>query len=324
MEWMANRRLREAEKRRSKQRTEAPKRSSKSLRNLEEAVVAVPVNTRRKIEKALKSYEKERDREVELLHKEIQLYRTLSTAGITAVTFAHESSGNPIKVISQSVEAIARRSKKNMGVGYKELLIRPIQSIRKALKSLSVLGTATLKLVAHEKRRVSRVALHEKVRDVLGIFDPFIQGREVTIQMDIGDGNPYLRGSEAAVESIITNLLNNSLAAFEDAGTQNRVVKLSTSVSNGKWKLIVEDSGPGIRDITKAEIWLPGRTTRRNGTGLGLTIVRDAVKDLGGDVDVLENGELGGAVIIVELPILELRIANSGKRDQSSLNCGRR
>ena len=38
--------------------------------------------------------------------------------------------------------------------------------------------------------------------------------------------------------------------------------------------------------------------------GLGLTIVRDAVKDLGGNVDAVENGRHGGAVILLDLPIL--------------------
>ena len=117
-------------------------------------------------------------------------------------------------------------------------------------------------------------------------------------------GSPYLRGSEAAIESIIINLLTNCLAAFEADGTRERIVRLSTVVSNDRWRLTVEDSGPGIEGIRRADIWLPGRTTRKNGTGLGLTIVRDAVKDLGGDVDALEKGTLGGAAITVELPIL--------------------
>ncbi len=49
---------------------------------------------------------------------------------------------------------------------------------------------------------------------------------------------------------------------------------------------------------------LPGQTTRPNGTGLGLTIIKDAVVDLGWNVQAVEQGELGGAEFIVELPIL--------------------
>ena len=304
MEWMADRRMKEAEKRRIRKRLAAPKRTSKAKRIVKDAIADVPVETRKKIENAFESYETSRDREVNLLQKEIQLYRTLSTAGITAATFAHESSGNPIKVISQSIDAIARRSKKQLGEAYETMLRHPVDGIRRAVKSLSVLGTATLKLIDHEKRRVSRVDLYDLVQDVLKTYDPFLKGRDVKTQIELGIGKPYLRGSEAAIESIITNLLNNSLAAFEAEGTLDRIIRISTIVSRDRWRLTVEDNGPGIEDIKRTDIWLPGRTTRKNGTGLGLTIVRDAAKDLGGDVDAVEKGDLGGAVITVELPIL--------------------
>ena len=304
MEWMADRRMEEAEKRRSRERVAAPKRAGKAKRSMEVAIASAPVDTRKAIENAFASYESSRDREVDLLQKEIQLYRTLSTAGITAATFAHESSGNPIKVISQSIDAIARRAEKQLGEEYDTSLRRPVDGIRRAVKSLSVLGTATLKLVDHEKRRVSRVDLYELVQDLLNTYDPFLQGRDVKTQMELGVGRPYLRGSEAAIESIVTNLLNNCLAAFEAGGTRDRILRISTVVSHNRWRLKVEDNGPGIQGIRKADIWLPGRTTRKNGTGLGLTIVRDAAKDLGGDVAAIERGELGGAVITVELPIL--------------------
>ena len=117
-------------------------------------------------------------------------------------------------------------------------------------------------------------------------------------------GSPYVRGSRAAVESIVTNLLNNSLTAFESAGTMERRTELTTAVEDGRWRLTAADNGPGIVGIRKRDIWLPGRTTRKNGTGLGLTIVRDAVRDLDGEVDAREHGELGGADIVVQVPIL--------------------
>ena len=304
MEWMADRRMEQAEKRRSRQRVAAPKRASKAKRSAEDAIASAPVEARREIMKAFASYESSRDREANLLQKEIQLYRTLSTAGITAATFAHESSGNPIKVISQAIDAIARRAKTLPGDAYDKSLRPPIDGIKRAVKSLSVLGAATLKLIDHEKRRVSRVDLHKLVEEVLDTYNPFLQGRDVHTQIDLEVASPYLRGSEAAVESIVTNLLNNCLAAFEAGGTHDRIIRISTVVSRDRWSLTIEDNGPGIEGITKAAIWLPGRTTRKNGTGLGLTIVRDAVKDLGGAVDAVEKGKFGGARITVELPIL--------------------
>ena len=304
MEWMASRRMQEAERRRVRERAAVPDHVETAKRRVKAAMDAVPAEARTAVSKAFDSYESSRDREAGLLRKEVQLYRTLSTAGITAAVFAHESSANPIKVITQSIDAIARRVKKRIGDAYDETVGPPVEGIRRAMQSLSVLGAATLRLIDHDKRRTSRVDLHKVVADVLDTYCPFLQGRDVKVRTALVPGEPYLRGSEAAIESIIVNLLANCLNAFEAEGTLHRLIKLSTNVADGRWKLTVEDNGPGIRDIRKGDIWLPGRTTRRNGTGLGLTIVRDAVRDLGGTVDAVECGALGGAAIVVELPIL--------------------
>lgn len=304
LDWMARRRLDEAERRRAQERVAAPIRSGESELELSRAIKSSPPRIRGRLETAFERYEATHKREVESLHREVQLYRTLSTAGITAVTFAHESSGSSVKVISQSLGTVARRARGRMGTAYDELLREPVQRIRRAVRNLAALGAATLRLVAHEKRRLSRIDLHGLVAAVLDNYKPFLTARDVRMKVELASSAPYLRGSEAAIESIVTNLLTNSVAAFEENATRNRTIRVRSDVADRIWTLTVEDNGPGIHGISKREIWLPGRTTRRDGTGLGLTIVRDAVRDLGGHVDAFESGELGGAVLVVELPVL--------------------
>ena len=304
MDWMATRRLEVAEKRRATQRGAVSRTARRSRRAMETVIEDLPPSERDPVEAAFADYERSRDREAATLHKEIQLYRTLSTAGITAATFAHESRGNPIKVIGQSTDALARRGKKVLGDKYRDHFQRPVNGIRRAIRSLAVLGNATLKLLDHDKRRLSRVDLHDVVQGVLETFAPFLDGSSVATDVCLCAGTPYIRGSKAAVESIVTNLLNNSLSAFESDGTMERIIRIATAIDDRQWRLVVSDNGPGIVNIRKRDIWLPGRTTRKNGTGLGLTIVRDAVRDLGGEVDAREYGDLGGAEIIVQLPLL--------------------
>ena len=65
------------------------------------------------------------------------------------------------------------------------------------------------------------------------------------------------------------------------------------------------DNGPGIQKDLGDSIWLPGVTVDEDGTGIGLTIVRDMASDLGGRVLALPCGELGGAEFIVELPCVK-------------------
>lgn len=304
LEWMAKRRLDEAEKRRTKARTEAPAKTAESKKQLDAAIEKLPRAAKEPVKKAVNNAWNAVGKEMHQYQQEIQLYRTLSTVGITSAIFAHESSGSPIKVISQSIGTIERRAKTLLGKEYDAKLAQPVQGISIAVKGLAVLGNATLKLLDHEKRRIGRVDVHRVIENVLATFQPFLAGRSVQARKIFCEGSPYLRGSEAAVESVVTNLLNNSIAAFECSEKSHRMIEITTVTSGSTLRITIADSGPGIDGISLREIWLPGRTTRKNGTGLGLTIVRDTVKDLGGNVDAIETSALGGAEIIVELPII--------------------
>lgn len=304
LDWMARRRMEVALKRRARDKERRPKVVSRTKNALDQVVAKLPEGNQPAIKRALDQYIHSRDREVTELKQDVQLYRTLSTAGITAATFAHESHGSPIKVIATSIKAIERRGRRELGAKYDETLKEPVESIAAASESIAVLGSATLRLVDHEKRRQTRVNLHEVLQGVLDTFRPFLSGREIQAHVALASRNPYLRGSEAAIESIITNILNNSITAFESFTTGTREIWIRTEIAGENWILTVDDNGPGIKVKRIADIWLPGFSTRPNGTGLGLSIVRDSVADLGGTVDANAQGEHGGAEFTITLPII--------------------
>jgi signal transduction histidine kinase len=305
LDWAGRKRLAEAEVRRGNERTAAPKATRKTKKQLDDALKKVPKNQRKQLETAINAWQRSKDKEVDTLRREVELYRTLSTAGITAATFAHESTGNPLKVITVALNSIESRGKRDLGTAsYGRSLADPVGMIRRSLGSLNVLGMATLRLLEGTKRRVGRVEVHESIKSVVTVFQPFFEGRQVEIDLQLAKGGPYLRGTEASIESIVTNLLNNSLSSFESADAKQRRIEVKTHLEDLTLILEVLDNGPGITGIEKDEIWLPGYTTRKGGTGLGLTIVRDVAKDLGGSVAVEEKGVLGGATFKITLPIL--------------------
>lgn len=304
LDWMARRRMEAAEARRSTERVITASRSDKAKEDVHKAIESIPKKVRKSVEEAFSSYNRSREREVNALKREVQLYRTLSTAGITAAIFAHESAGNPIKVITNSIRTVERRATEALGSRYTELLKKPVDGIANAIASLSVLGTATLRLLQHEKRRASRVDIHDVINRAVDTLNPFLQARQITIKRTFCAGSPYLRATEAAVESIIANLLNNSIVALEQSLRNHREISIFTELNDSTAMIKIADNGPGIEGISLRDIWLPGETTRPNGTGLGLTIVRDATRDMGGSVEAVEHGPLGGAEFTITLPIL--------------------
>ena len=302
--WLHRCRADVSEIRRAKEREAALAAEKPATKALRAAIEQAPPKARKRIKSAFVANERSHQAALEKLKAEIQLYRTLSTVGITAATFAHESVGAPIKMISFAASLIESRGRRHLGEDYARLLEGQVGKIRESVQKLNILGQATFSLLDRDKRRARGIKLHEAIKQAVETLKPFTDGRDIQVVVELDAGQPYLRASEAAIESVVTNFINNSSTAFESSKATERRVCLRTEVHGRTFTLRVLDNGPGIVDISKQDIWLPGETTRPNGTGLGLTIVRDTVLDLGGNVDVVERGELGGAEFIVQLPVL--------------------
>lgn len=304
LEWMARWRLQQAEKRRRAEKEATPKAAAAQKANIEQVIENAPLKVRDSLKQAFSGYAKTRDKEAAALRKDIQLYRTLATAGITAATFAHESHGNPIKVMGLALSSLRHRISSYTEGEAQQKLMAPVHQITKAQAALSTLSSATLTLVKASKRRIGRVDVHKSIGDLVTLLTPFLNGREASVTVRLANEPAHIQGSEAALESIFANVLNNSLNAFRRAGTTKRLIDISSIVQNGACEVRIADSGPGIKDVNVSDVWLPGVTTDPEGTGLGLTIVSDTIRDLGGHAEVMPQGALGGAEIILRFPLL--------------------
>lgn len=305
LNWMATQRLKDREARRARERADAPQLVSQARATLNQTLEQLPPQARPAVEAAVQKLEAAQAQEVRTLREDLQLYRTLGTVGTTAAVFAHESA-KPVTQIEKMGELIKRRARKALGETFEDLLGNPLQLLLRSARALRSFAALPLRLLAREKRRVGRVDVHAAVRDVLALFDPFLTDAQIQVRVELVDATPVIRGSIAAVEAILANLLTNAVNALEAEGTlfNTREVVIRTDLaSESRLVLRVLDSGPGITRLSVDDIWLPGRTTRAGGTGLGLTIVRDTVVDLGGRVQALPKGELGGAEFLIELPL---------------------
>jgi signal transduction histidine kinase len=305
LEWLADVRIRESEKRREKSRITSRKSLQEAKSGLSRVLKTLPVAARPVLEKAISNYEVARSRELRSLRAEVQLYRTLSTVGTTYAVFAHELAG-PGRRIRKLAESIERRAQKQLGEEQYTLNLRePVSSVIRTADDLALFPNLALRLLERDKRKSGRVRIHEAIHSVVGLVKPFVEMYKSRINLDLADTGPEVFGSIAAIESILMNLLTNALNAFvsSDGASRDRTIEIRTELRKDTVVLRVFDSGPGITHLTTEEIWLPGRTTSPDGTGLGLTIVRDSVSDLGGKIAAVAHGELGGAEFIIQLPL---------------------
>lgn len=303
IKWMAKRRLETREKRLQAQKKALSAQVGPAATAVVNMLAALPAEKQREAKSAFKNYENVRDKETEVLRKEILLYRLLGTAGIAAAVFAHESKDSST-LISRNIHLLQHRWKEYCEQELPEDVEEHFDLILEVAKTLKAFGGLTLNFINKKKRRLQRIEIHKVIEKTTKLFRPLTNEKDIKIFLSFAQGNPYLQSSEAAVESIIANLIANSIKAFNDSENQERIIKISTDLTLDSLELRVTDSGTGIRGINIKDIWLPGETSYEDGTGLGLTIVRDTVFDLGGAVGATAASELGGAEIFIELPVL--------------------
>lgn len=249
----------------------------------------------------------QRLREIKDLHSELLLYRALATVGTSTAVFAHEAQ-QPADRILQEVRTVDRRARRDLDPAIVDDRYKPsLSAIADGARTLQIFAQLPLELLVRKKRDLTYVDIDEVCLATLQMFHNFMSDRGIHVTQDLNCQNLRVRTYEAAVESIVSNLLVNSIHALTrtDGGSERRI-HLSTCSFVDKetqWvRLIVDDSGPGIQDASTEEIWVPGFTTRDGGTGLGLTIVRDTVGDMLGRQEAVKKGPLGGARLLVELP----------------------
>lgn len=108
-----------------------------------------------------------------------------------------------------------------------------------------------------------------------------------------------IAANRVQLELVVHNLLRNALQATPAGGQ----VEAEVWEENGQAILEVRDTGPGIPEALRQQVFEPFVTTRagQGGTGLGLAITRDIVRAHGGEIRVLANRPTG-TVMRVELP----------------------
>lgn len=122
--------------------------------------------------------------------------------------------------------------------------------------------------------------------------------RGVRFEHELPETAPF-RGSEAMLQRAVLNLLLN---AAEAAGHGGQVRLSIERVEHGRYRIAVEDSGPGVPDELRERILEPFFTSKADGTGLGLASVMAAANLHHGVVAIDRSLRLGGARFLLTLP----------------------
>jgi two-component system C4-dicarboxylate transport sensor histidine kinase DctB len=128
---------------------------------------------------------------------------------------------------------------------------------------------------------VTALALGPAVESGVLLLKHRAESRGVALSLEIVDDGGVIRGEQAAIQQVTTNLVQNALDAA--------VTKVRVRAERGV--LTVIDDGPGVDERLRPRLFEPFVTTKPpgKGTGLGLAVSRHLMRALGGDLAYVDD-----------------------------------
>ncbi len=148
-----------------------------------------------------------------------------------------------------------------------------------------------------------RLSVNDVVMHVAHLIQPDAAAHSCHLQISLADELPAVNGDPIQIQQVLVNLIGNAFDAMQETALENRKVEVSTA-RNGDQTIVlsVRDHGTGIDEKARSRLFERFYTTKPDGLGMGLAIVRSIIEAHDGTI-VAENARSGGACFSVTLPI---------------------
>jgi len=225
------------------------------------------------------------------LEGELRRRERLATVGELTAALAHEIR-NPLGSLKGAAQILADPSLPPEEHG------RLLTILGEESGRLDRVLTDFLTLARDRQVRRATVDLAACVRETATLLAPEAEGRGVTVRVEGAEGPVEVTGDGDLLRQLVWNLARNGVEAAKGGG---EVTLRVNGGAEGRVRLTVEDSGPGIAADDLPRLFDPFFTTRDGGTGLGLAICDRIARDHRATLTA-ENRAEGGARFSVELP----------------------
>jgi len=214
----------------------------------------------------------------------------MAAAGRLTASIAHEVN-NPLQSVNNCLHLAGREDlPAEKRKEYFELARTELERLMKTMQRM-------LDYYRPGAIRMEQVDVLELLKHVMSLTSQQLGQRHIEMQTDLPEALPTVYAVSSQLQQIFINLILNSFDAMPGGGSLNISAH---SFENGV-EIFFEDSGPGIPEEKRNNIFEPFFSTKDGGTGLGLTVSYNIVTAHGGTLDIVD-GQGSGACFRLFLP----------------------
>lgn len=137
------------------------------------------------------------------------------------------------------------------------------------------------------------------VEEVADSFKPIFKNKRINTKVNLLDEDVYIQGDYNRLKQVLINILKNSVEAIDK---ENGSISINTAMENNNFEIIIKDNGNGMSNEVISHLAEPFYTTKRNGTGLGIALSKEILKQHGANLEYYSNINIGTTALI-KIPI---------------------
>ena len=228
-----------------------------------------------------------------VLEQQLVRSQKMESIGTLAAGIAHEV-GNPLTSISSLVQVIERTTSDDSSKEKLDLIKSQISRITRIIRELVDFSRPTTHVA--QASDINRI-----VREALNIVQYGKKVKDIEFDLQFDESLPPLEIVPDQLQQVFINILMNAVDSLE--GKAGKIAIRSEHIQD-RVSIVISDTGKGIADDDLEKVFEPFFTTKQvgEGTGLGLWVSYEIVKNFRGDIHV--KSELGkGTTFIVTLPV---------------------
>lgn len=252
------------------------------------------------------------DEKVEKENDEIVQVRALASLGLIVSSFAHElkeirNNSTEIKSLEKIYKALipsnlSMSQEYNDGIDILDLLKENSEKIKHWVDY-------SLTAIKKDKRKRGKLILSTYLSVLSKTWAKIFKSKDINLSIidKTKDLNYDFRAFEMDMNTIFTNLINNSIDSFNNLGqVQERNISIEAEIKSDEISICYSDNGVGLSSVfeDKEEIFLPFTTSKIDksgneiGIGLGMYLLKNVVDDNYGLIKILEPPK-GFSILIV-------------------------
>lgn len=235
--------------------------------------------------------------QVREIQKMLDHASVLSRLGKMAAGVAHEIR-NPLNAINIHLELLMDKLSAPPGAdGGQENL----QTVRREIARLERVVDGFLKLARLQELTLAPIDVAAMLEDLRTLVLPEARLAGVDLDLEMAPDLPEIYGDETLLRQAVMNILRNAIQASPAGSPPIRVS--ARPQGDDRVCVAVQDCGPGMAPDLQAKIFDLYFTTRKDGTGVGLALVQQAIEMHGGTIDV-RSAPGSGSTFTLCLPAL--------------------